>query len=218
LFPEAGAAERQRAARQSDKAALLQALRDEGLLEAQGEVELDELVHAAHAFLGRSASALVMVQLDDLTDEVEQVNVPATSEQHPNWRRRLSLTLHELAGSTRLSDIATLLAVERSGECLGVKWGAELVVGVVKETIYIAAVGSGRRVVHDLTCVRWLLTGCPRTDTARPERECSVAIATSIELLVPMQSYVDEVGCDVVEEWPTIRCLGHHQPDAISPQ
>ena len=115
LFPEAGAAERQRAARQSDKAALLQALRDEGLLDAQGEVELDEVVYAAHAFLGRSASALVMVQLDDLTDEVEQVNVPATSEQHPNWRRRLSLTLHELAGSTRLSDIATLLAVERSG-------------------------------------------------------------------------------------------------------
>ena len=29
-----------------------------------------------------------MAQIDDLTDEAEPVNVPATSDEHPNWRRR----------------------------------------------------------------------------------------------------------------------------------
>jgi len=38
-----------------------------------------------------------MVQIDDLTDEADPVNVPATSDEHPNWRRRLSMTLEELA-------------------------------------------------------------------------------------------------------------------------
>jgi 4-alpha-glucanotransferase len=93
---------------------LLESLRHEGLLPAQDEVTFDAIVRAIHAFLGRSTSALVMAQLDDLTDEIEQVNVPATSDQRPNWRRRLSLPLHELADSPRLADIATILAAERS--------------------------------------------------------------------------------------------------------
>ena len=114
LFPAVGEAGRQRATRQRDKAALLESLRHEGLLPAQDEVTFDAIVRAIHAFLGRSTSALVMAQLDDLTDEIEQVNVPATSDQRPNWRRRLSLPLHELADSPRLADIATILAAERS--------------------------------------------------------------------------------------------------------
>jgi len=55
-----------------------------------------------------------MAQLDDLSDELEQVNVPGSADEHPNWRRRLSLTLPELAGSTRLAEIAAIFAAERS--------------------------------------------------------------------------------------------------------
>ena len=36
------------------------------------------------------------------------MNVPATSDEHPNWRRRLSMTLEELAGRPRFNDIAEI--------------------------------------------------------------------------------------------------------------
>jgi 4-alpha-glucanotransferase len=52
-------------------------------------------------------------QIDDLTDEADPVNVPATSDEHPNWRRRLSTTLEELATRPRFIDIAEIFCVER---------------------------------------------------------------------------------------------------------
>jgi 4-alpha-glucanotransferase len=114
LFPEAGEAARQRSVRDRDKHELLQALRREGLLDAEREPQFSTLVRAVHAFLARTNSALVMAQLDDITDETEPVNIPATSAEHPNWRRRLSLTLEDLAGSLRLSDLAANFAAERA--------------------------------------------------------------------------------------------------------
>jgi 4-alpha-glucanotransferase len=84
------------------------------LLEGESEPSFSALVRAVHGFLARTNSALVMAQLDDITDETEPVNVPATSNEHPNWRRRLSLTLDELSGSARLSDLAAIFAAGRS--------------------------------------------------------------------------------------------------------
>ena len=54
-----------------------------------------------------------MAQIDDLTDEADPVNVPATSDEHPNWRRRLSMTLDELAARPRFVDIAEYFRAER---------------------------------------------------------------------------------------------------------
>jgi 4-alpha-glucanotransferase len=54
-----------------------------------------------------------MVQIDDLTDEADPVNVPATSDERPNWRRRLSMTLEELANRPRFIDIAEIFGAER---------------------------------------------------------------------------------------------------------
>jgi malto-oligosyltrehalose trehalohydrolase/4-alpha-glucanotransferase len=114
LFPDPGEAARQRSARDRDKQELVKALRREKLLAGEGEPDFSTLVRAVHAFLARTNSALVMAQLDDITDETEPVNIPATSDEHPNWRRRLSLTLDELAGSLRLSDLAAIFAAERA--------------------------------------------------------------------------------------------------------
>jgi 4-alpha-glucanotransferase len=114
LFPDAREAARQRSVRDRDKHELLKALRRERLLEGESEPSFSALVRAVHGFLARTNSALVMAQLDDITDETEPVNVPATSNEHPNWRRRLSLTLDELSGSARLSDLAAIFAAGRS--------------------------------------------------------------------------------------------------------
>ena len=113
LFPQAGEASRQREARERDRMQLLEALRRERLLPEDGEPDIPSLARAAHAFLARTSSVVAMAQIDDLTDESDPVNVPATSEEHPNWRRRLSMTLEELAARPRFNDIAKIFRSER---------------------------------------------------------------------------------------------------------
>jgi 4-alpha-glucanotransferase len=113
LFPAVGEASRQRQARERDRMQFLEVLRRERLLPDDGEPDIPTLARAAHAFLARTPSVLAMAQIDDLTDEVEPVNVPATSDEHPNWRRRLSMTLEELAARPSFIDIAEIFRAER---------------------------------------------------------------------------------------------------------
>ena len=61
--------------------------------------DIERLTLAAHAFLASTPSMLALLQVDDLSGEREPVNLPATSTEHPNWRRRQALTLEELAAS-----------------------------------------------------------------------------------------------------------------------
>ncbi len=114
LFPGEGEADRQRAARSRDRQALLVALRAQGLL-GDAEPDIPTLSRAAHRFLARTPAMLALAQIDDLTDEADPVNVPATSDEHPNWRRRLSMTLEELAARPRFVDIAAIFRNERGG-------------------------------------------------------------------------------------------------------
>lgn len=50
-------------------------------------------------FLARTRSRLLAVALDDLLMVTEQINVPGTIDQHPNWRRRLPIMLDEIAAT-----------------------------------------------------------------------------------------------------------------------
>jgi 4-alpha-glucanotransferase len=116
LYPAPEEAGRQREARRGDKVQLLRALRRAGLLpDEAGEPDIPVLARAAHAFLAFSPAALAMAQIDDLTDEADPVNVPSTSDEHPNWRRRLSMTLEELAARPRFTDIAEIFRTSRAG-------------------------------------------------------------------------------------------------------
>jgi 4-alpha-glucanotransferase len=115
LYPEPSEATRQQQARQREKAALLRGLRKEGLLpQNESEPDIPLLSRAAHAYLARTRSVLAMAQIDDLTDEADPVNVPATSEEHPNWRRRLSMTLEEIAAQPHFVEVAETFRIERS--------------------------------------------------------------------------------------------------------
>jgi malto-oligosyltrehalose trehalohydrolase/4-alpha-glucanotransferase len=113
LYPEPTEAGRQRNTRQRDKAQLLATLRQAALLPEGSEPDIPQLSRAAHAFLARTPSVLAMAQIDDLTDEADPVNVPATSDEYPNWRRRLSMTLEELPTQPRFIDIVAIFRKER---------------------------------------------------------------------------------------------------------
>jgi 4-alpha-glucanotransferase len=111
LYPDSGEAGRQRAQRAQEKRLLLQALRQEGLDPGSGD-DHERLLRAVHSFLGRTRAAIVMVQSDNLTGEVMQVNLPGTTTEHPNWRRRQSMTLAEIAADPGVK--AVVEAVNRA--------------------------------------------------------------------------------------------------------
>jgi 4-alpha-glucanotransferase len=108
LFPNAKLMEDASAARIRDHQMLLAAFRELGLA-ADPDMPMDQFADAAHAFLASSASAITMVQLDDITQEATPVNVPATSTEHPNWRRRLSMSLEALADDPHFQTLAQML-------------------------------------------------------------------------------------------------------------
>jgi 4-alpha-glucanotransferase len=113
LFPSGDALASSRALRQRDRKALLRALGNEGLLPSDAEISVEDFATAAHRFLGRTGSTLAMAQLDDLLDEIDPVNVPATSTEYPNWRRKYTKTLEEIASQDVLWRFAAALACAR---------------------------------------------------------------------------------------------------------
>jgi 4-alpha-glucanotransferase len=62
-------------------------------------------------FLAETPSRLLIVSLEDALDLVEQVNVPGTIAEHPNWRRRLPIDLEELKIEPRLLALADILSI-----------------------------------------------------------------------------------------------------------
>jgi 4-alpha-glucanotransferase len=114
LWPDDASAAAARADRGSGCRQLIGALKRAGLLRNDFAAAADqplpaELLLATHRFLARAPSALMMLQLEDALGEVEQVNLPGTVDQHPNWRRKLPLALEEIALDPLLHQLAMAL-------------------------------------------------------------------------------------------------------------
>lgn len=117
LYPSREFGRKARARREGDRRELIAAFKREGLLPRTFPEDREdcppELVRAAYRFLARTKSALLMVQLEDVLGIEEQINVPGTVDEHPNWRRRLPLDLAALARDKRLRLIAAAIVKER---------------------------------------------------------------------------------------------------------
>lgn len=102
--------------RQWEKAGILTALQSEGLLPpgvsndpAQVPSMTVELVEAIHQYLARSQAWMVLANIDDVIGTRAQANLPGTLDQHPNWRRKLGLTVEELTQDSRFERLAAQL-------------------------------------------------------------------------------------------------------------
>jgi len=108
--------------RAQDRTQLLAALHQAGLLpegitiDAQSAPQMTpELSAAVHGLLATTASQLVGVQLEELTGQLHQPNVPGTTEDlHPNWRQRMGVPLEQLAASPYFVAITGALHAERA--------------------------------------------------------------------------------------------------------
>jgi 4-alpha-glucanotransferase len=68
-------------------------------------------------FLADTPSRLLMVNLEDALGEMNQVNVPGTVHEHPNWRRRLPAMLEDLPASSALPAVTAIM--DTSGRSSG---------------------------------------------------------------------------------------------------
>jgi glycogen operon protein len=86
------------ATREQEKAALAKALVEAGFLDDPGDAELkaEDVAPAAHAYVASAPSTLVVAQTDDLAGARIAVNLPGTSNERPNWRRKIDTPVPEL--------------------------------------------------------------------------------------------------------------------------
>jgi glycogen operon protein len=91
----------------ADKKALELALKEYDV-DVNGNLESD-----AYRLLAESGAGLVLVQVDDLSGETEALNVPGTDRERPNWRRRISIPLEDLADTPTAQGILAAMTTRR---------------------------------------------------------------------------------------------------------
>lgn len=120
LYPDPAMGEEEDRQRAADRLALLEALATAGLLDADFPADpdlaprhLERLAVAIHLYLARTPCLLMMAQFEDLLGLGLQMNLPGTTDQHPNWRPRYPQAVDTMLGDRRLTEIIQGLAAER---------------------------------------------------------------------------------------------------------
>ena len=120
LFPSEEARQAQVFARAQDRARLLVALERAGLLPEGASVDpqslpqmTNALLRQLQAFLACSPARVLVVQLEDVLGVREQVNLPGTTGEYPNWRHKLPLALELWPDDERFTGLARALAALR---------------------------------------------------------------------------------------------------------
>jgi 4-alpha-glucanotransferase len=114
LVPEEGALQ-MRSQRESEKARMLDALVRAGFLPpefprtAASVPQLTgDLHNAIVGFIASTPCLLLTINHEDLTKEEHQQNLPGSTWQYPNWRRKMRFTVEELAESQQVADLVAM--------------------------------------------------------------------------------------------------------------
>lgn len=116
--------EQQKRQRMEEKRRMIEALVRDGFLppefprEAAFWTELTgELHNAVIGYLMMTPAMLMLLNQEDLTKETEQQNLPGTTWEYPNWRRKMLYSVEELRSSAKVRDFARMMRawMERSG-------------------------------------------------------------------------------------------------------
>ena len=124
LLPDDGAYQRMRDDRAREKQKLLDLLWELKLLPdwfARDAAHVPELVGELHnaivGFLASTPSKLMLLNQEDLLKQAEQQNLPGSTAEYPNWRRKMKCTVEELWTSNEIRDFALMFRswLERTG-------------------------------------------------------------------------------------------------------
>jgi len=77
------------------------------------------LNQAMQRYLADSHSALLGLQPEDWLDMAAPVNIPGTSDEYPNWRRKLSVPLETLFSNSETERLLRDLTARRKRSVRG---------------------------------------------------------------------------------------------------
>lgn len=104
--------------REAERRALWSALKASGV--AQGKQppkeEAAAVADAAAAHIGRAACHLALLPLEDALAAPEQPNLPGTTDEHPNWRRRFEAPVERMLADPAVENRLRGLARARRAE------------------------------------------------------------------------------------------------------
>jgi len=101
------------------KQALLDALHQAGVMPARSATRADKQTltpafnQAIHRFLARTDSALLGLQPEDWMGMTTPVNVPGTSDEYPNWRRKWTFSLEQAFADKAVSKLLKVVSEAR---------------------------------------------------------------------------------------------------------
>ncbi len=103
--------------RESDREALWNAFTHANITHCgrPGMHDSDPVVDAAIDFVAQTPAPLAIVPIEDLLGRIEQPNLPGTTDQHPNWRRRLDAPFDALLGQPQVAARIDRLQARRGG-------------------------------------------------------------------------------------------------------
>lgn len=120
LFPNQDVRNHQYHERDRDRHLIVDTLKaqniDSGNLDYQnGRPEMSLTLRSGiQQYVARTASKLMLVQLEDLLGQMEQVNLPGTSQQqYPNWRRKLSTGVEHIFTDAAVQTLSKALTESR---------------------------------------------------------------------------------------------------------
>ncbi|TWX72461.1 4-alpha-glucanotransferase [Colwellia sp. C1TZA3] len=119
LYPNDEAGDADRHARASERENLLAALADLQVIDMSQAPQLEpammntELSTAVQKYLATSPSHIQLIPLEDALEVPEQVNIPGTIDQHPNWLQKLPVALEDFSQTSSVKKIAQAMNIAR---------------------------------------------------------------------------------------------------------
>lgn len=78
-----------------------------------GEIVPSWFIPNTYAFLARTNAMILLVRMEDILQQEEQINLPGTYLQYPNWRYKLPILLEGLSTDERMIHVCEIINKER---------------------------------------------------------------------------------------------------------
>jgi len=119
LYPNKEAGEQDRGARTGERKMLIDALDDLHVLDMDNAPQQfppimnTELTIAVQKYLAKADSHIQLIPIEDALECVEQVNIPGTIDEHPNWLQKLPVTLEEFWATDSVVQLVKAMNIAR---------------------------------------------------------------------------------------------------------
>ena len=119
LYPNEEMGQQERSSRIEDRNLLIAALADLDVIDLekspqQTPAEMNtELSIAVQKYMAKAPSHIQLIPLEDGLEIIEQVNIPGTIDEHPNWRQKLPVTMNEFWEESSVVSIAQAMQQAR---------------------------------------------------------------------------------------------------------